>query len=110
MPVLDTGQLYGVTGAILFSLGLYGTLRHRHLIRKILAVNVMGTGVFLVLVATRYGRGVPGAPDPVAQAMVLTGIVVAVSATAMAIAFTLRVHATTGSAHLPDADAEEPRP
>ena len=44
----------------------------------------MGAGVFHVLIAIAY-RGTTTAPDPVPQAMVLTGIVVAVSATALAL-------------------------
>lgn len=44
----------------------------------------MGAGVFHVLVAVAY-RGLDTAPDPVPQALVLTGIVVAVSATALAL-------------------------
>ena len=66
-----------------------------------LAINVMGSGVFLVLVA--LGGRTPGAaPDPVPHAMVITGIVVAISATALALALMLRVQAKTGRAQLPE--------
>jgi multicomponent Na+:H+ antiporter subunit C len=47
----------------------------------------MGTGVFMVLVTSALGQGQPA--DPVPHAMVLTGIVVAVSATAFALALSL---------------------
>jgi len=50
----------------------------------------MGAGVFHVLVAVAY-RGLDAAPDPVPQALVLTGIVVAVSATALALALGQRL-------------------
>lgn len=50
----------------------------------------MGGGVFHVLVAVAY-RGLDTAPDPVPQALVLTGIVVAVSATAFALALGQRL-------------------
>jgi multicomponent Na+:H+ antiporter subunit C len=40
----------------------------------------------------------------VPQAMVLTGIVVAVAATALALALMRRLHELTGSARLPSAD------
>jgi multicomponent Na+:H+ antiporter subunit C len=46
--------------------------------------------VFHVLVAVAY-RGLDDAPDPVPQALVLTGIVVAVSATALALVMGQRV-------------------
>jgi multicomponent Na+:H+ antiporter subunit C len=54
-------------------------------LRKLIAINITGAGVFQLLVAVAY-RGLDQAPDPVPQALVLTGIVVAVSATALALA------------------------
>jgi len=52
----------------------------------------MGAGVFMLLIAVAYrGPGLP--PDPVPHALVLTGIVVAVSATALALALVRRLHA-----------------
>jgi multicomponent Na+:H+ antiporter subunit C len=42
------------------------------------------------------------APDPVPHAMVLTGIVVAVSATAFALSLVRRLHARTGRVTLDD--------
>ena len=47
-----------------------------------------------------------GVPDPVPQAMVLTGIVVAVAATALALALTRKLHALTGRLDLPE-DADD---
>ena len=88
---------YGLAGAGLIAIGLYALIVRRHLLRKILAVNVVGNGVFLVLVALAQRSGVP---DPVPQAMVLTGIVVAVSATALALALAVRVRDATGRATL----------
>jgi multicomponent Na+:H+ antiporter subunit C len=94
---------YGAAGAALIAIGLYALIVRRHLLRKILAVNVVGNGVFLVLVALAQRSGVP---DPVPQAMVLTGIVVAVSATALALALAVRVRDATGRATLdPPGDA-----
>ena len=93
--------LYALLGVGLFTLGLYALIVHAHLLRKILAINVMGSGVFLVLVALG-GRTPGGAPDPVPHAMVITGIVVAISATALALALMRRVQAKTGRARLPE--------
>jgi multicomponent Na+:H+ antiporter subunit C len=50
----------------------------------------MGAGVFHVLIAVAY-RGIETIPDPVPHALVLTGIVVAVSATALALTLGLRL-------------------
>ena len=93
--------LYALTGVGLFTLGLYALIVHVHLLRKILAINVMGSGVFLVLVALA-ARTREAAPDPVPHAMVITGIVVAISATALALVLMLRVRAETGRAALPE--------
>jgi multicomponent Na+:H+ antiporter subunit C len=93
--------LYALVGIGLFCLGFYALIVHDHLLRKILAINVMGSGVFLVLVALAR-RGGEAPPDPVPHAMVITGIVVAVSATALALGLMLKVKAATGHASLPD--------
>lgn len=93
--------LFALVGVALFCLGLYALIVHAHLLRKILAINVMGSGVFLVLAALAKRTG-DAAPDPVPHAMVITGIVVAVAATAFALMLMLRVVAETGRAELPD--------
>jgi multicomponent Na+:H+ antiporter subunit C len=97
--------LYALVGIGLFCLGFHALIVHDHLLRKILAINVMGSGVFLVLVAlARRGEDLP--PDPVPHAMVITGIVVAVSATALALRLMLKVKAATGRAELTDKDGD----
>lgn len=98
-------QLYSLCGVGLFALGFWGMLVRRHLLHRIIALNVMGVGVFMVLVAMAHR--VPGErPDPVPHAMVLTGIVVAVSATALALALLRTLHRETGSSVLPPQSPE----
>ena len=97
--------LFACVGVGLFSLGLYALIVHANLLRKILAINVVSSGVFLVLVAlARRMDSVP--PDPVPHAMVITGIVVAVSVTAFALILMLQIAKETGRAELPDARTE----
>ena len=98
---MSSSFLYALLGGALFSLGLYALIVYPHLLRKILAFNIMGSGVFLVLVALA-GRGAGTPPDAVPQAMVITGIVVAVSATALALILMLKLKAASGDAALPD--------
>lgn len=98
--------LYLIGGAALFALGLYALVVRRHLVLKVLALNVMGSGVFMVLLALAARGGAQ--PDAVPHALVLTGIVVAVSATAFALALILRVKAVTGRAYLPDRNGDDP--
>jgi multicomponent Na+:H+ antiporter subunit C len=78
------GSLFLVAGAALFALGLRGVFSEAEALRRIIAVNVMGNGVFLVFVALAAPEN-GGAADPVPHAMVLTGIVVAVCATGLAL-------------------------
>lgn len=94
---MTTGMIFACAGAALFALGAGGVLLLAHLLRRILAFNVMGSGVFLVLVGLAQRDGMV---DPVPQAMVLTGIVVAVAATALALALLRRLHALDGRTSL----------
>lgn len=92
-------DLYTLAGSTLFVIGLYAIIVRPHLLHKVIALNVSSAGIFFVLVG--IARRVPGpVPDPVPHAMVLTGIVVTVSATAYALALVKRVYTVTGSAEL----------
>ncbi len=88
--MLTTQWLYALSGCVLIALGLRSALLHRSLLQRVLAINVMGSGVFMLLIAIAY-RGPTLSPDPVPHALVLTGIVVAVSATALALALARRL-------------------
>lgn len=94
---MTTTLLYSLTGLILFGMGLFTLIIHSHPLRKILAVNVMASGVFLILIATAYTPFGQGEIDPVPHAMVLTGIVVSVSVTALALILACRVQETSNS-------------
>jgi multicomponent Na+:H+ antiporter subunit C len=97
--------IYALAGVGLFGLGLHGLIVYSHLVKKILAINVAGAGVFLFLVAMAdQTSGL--LPDPVPHAMVLTGIVVAVSATALALALACRIHQLTGTVQLSENESD----
>jgi len=102
---MNTALLYAVVGIGLFSLALYALIVHAHLLRKILAINIMGSGIFLVLIALARRSG-ESLPDAVPHAMVITGIVVAVSASALALTLMVKVATQNRRAELPD-DAQE---
>lgn len=98
---MSTSALYALTGIGLFTIGFYALAAYTHLLRKIIALNIMASGVFLMFGALSIRA--PGlAVDPVPHALVITGIVVAVSATALALALMLRITAQTGQPRLPD--------
>lgn len=97
-------SLWLVTAAILIATGVFGVLVAEHLLRKILALNLLGVAIFLMMI--KLG-GRAGVPDPITQAMVLTGIVVAVSATAFALALMVALYRRTGQLSLDPKDASE---
>ncbi|TVP56038.1 MAG: Na+/H+ antiporter subunit C [Gemmatimonadales bacterium] len=96
-----------LAGIAITLIALYAALTRAHLFWKVLAINLMGTGIFLILLAAP-SRRTPEIADPLPQAMVLTGIVVAVAATALALGIALRVIARSDLPFLPDGDEDDP--
>ncbi|GGC60652.1 sodium:proton antiporter [Marinobacter halophilus] len=99
--------LYAFAGVALCSIGLFGFVRIRHLLRKLMAFNLIGSGVFLLMVGLAQ-RG--GQPDPVPQALVLTGIVVAIAATALAVVLIRRYYHLSGQTTLAEPRAKRAKP
>jgi multicomponent Na+:H+ antiporter subunit C len=89
---MNAATLSGLVGAGLVGFGLYSLIVNPQPLRKLLAFNLVGSGVFLVfgIIARRGAVGVFPF-DPVPQAMVITGIVVAFAASALAVALMLRL-------------------
>lgn len=95
--------VFGLCAAVAVGLGFYGLITNPQPLRKIVAFNLLGSGVFLVLgVVGRRGAAAGFGNDPVPQALVITGVVVAFAATALAIALLLRLFQAAGSATLRD--------
>jgi multicomponent Na+:H+ antiporter subunit C len=89
---MSAATIYGLAGALLVGLGLYGAIVQPQPLRRILAFNLVGGGVFVLFgVIGRRGAAAGLAGDPVPQALVITGIVVAFAATALAVALLLRL-------------------
>jgi len=100
---MSATTVFGLCAAGAVGLGLYGVIVNPQPLRKILAFNLLGSGVFLFFgVVARRGAASGFGGDPVPQALVITGIVVAFSATALAVALLLRLHQVSGSATLCD--------
>jgi multicomponent Na+:H+ antiporter subunit C len=104
---MSAATIFGLVGAIAVGLGLYGLIVNPQPLRKILAFNLFGSGVFLVFGAVaRRGAGAGFVTDPVPHGLVITAIVVSFAATALAVALLLRLFQATGRATLtPDAGA-----
>ena len=89
---------------ILFCIGFSTMLLHKNLLKKIIGMDIMDAGIFLFLACQGYikGRVAPIVVDgvqsveayinPVPAGLVLTGIVVSVSVTALMLALTVRLY------------------
>ena len=100
---MNASTLFGLCAAALVGLGLYGLMTNPQPLRKILAFNLIGNGVFLICaVIARRGAALGMGGDPVPQALLITAIVVAFAASALAVALVLRLFDETQSATLSD--------
>lgn len=96
---------YGqVVAMILFVIGFANLLLNSNLIKKIIGLNIMDSAVYLFLAEMGYitGRKVPIMADsvtsasayinPIPAGLVLTGIVVSVSVSALMLSLTIRLY------------------
>ncbi len=92
-------SVFALTGAVLVGLGVYGLLARAHMLRRVIAFNLIGSGLFLL-----FGAAAARSTDvdPIPQALIITGIVVALSASALAVGLVVALARSTGKAYLPD--------
>lgn len=102
-------NLEQTVSVILFGIGFTILLLQRNLIRKIIGLNIMDTAIYLFLASMGYisGRKAPIVVDgvtevaayinPIPAGLVLTGIVVSVSFTAIMLALTVRLYRRYGT-------------
>ena len=93
-----------VVAMILFAVGFVTLLLDPNLIKKIIGLNIMDSAVYLFLALKGYidGRVAPIVVDgvqeveayinPIPSGLVLTGIVVSVSSTALMLSLTIRLY------------------
>ena len=93
-----------IAAMILFTIGLCTLLFHRNIIKKIIGLNIMDTGLFLFITSVGYinGKLAPIITDgntdpslyvnPVPAGLVLTGIVVSVSVTSITLSLSYRLY------------------
>ena len=95
---------YEATAMILFGIGFTTMLLHPNLLKKIIGLNIMDTAIYLFLAAKGYIEG-KLAPiivngdlametyiNPIPSSLVLTGIVVSVSVTAISLSLVQRLY------------------
>lgn len=93
-----------IVAAALFVIGFANLMFHNNMIRKIIGLNIMDTAIYLLLASQGYitGKLAPIAIDgitdpsvyinPIPSGLVLTGIVVSVSVTALLLSLTIRMY------------------
>ena len=93
-----------VVAMILFGIGFANLLLQKNLIKKIIGLNIMDTAVYLFLAIKGYIEGrmapivvngvqeVEAYINPIPSGLVLTGIVVSVSVTALMLSLTVRLY------------------
>lgn len=93
-----------IVSMIIFAIGFSNLLLHKNLIKKIIGLNIMDTAVYLFLALKGYIKGhiAPIITDgvieadsyinPIPSGLVLTGIVVSVSVTALMLSLTVRLY------------------
>ncbi|MEW6244771.1 MAG: cation:proton antiporter subunit C [Bacillota bacterium] len=93
---------------VLFGIGIATVLTRSNLMKKIIGINIMESGVFLFFIALGNIRG-SRAPiielgteavlyaNPIPSALILTGIVVSVSVTAFALGLVVKLYKFYGT-------------
>ena len=101
--------IYYIAALGLVLIGLYILLTKHNLIKMIIGLNILNTGVNLLLISLGYIRdgtapifSKPGLSpgnmvDPVPQALVLTTIVIGVAVLAMALSLAIRLYQHHGT-------------
>ncbi|MFO7991899.1 MAG: cation:proton antiporter subunit C [Thermoplasmata archaeon] len=87
-----------LAGIILLLIGLYGLITNRDLIKIVISINVLSTGVFLFFTSLGHVSG-GNAPliindsmvDPIPATLMLTTFVIDVAETAFALALILKM-------------------
>lgn len=89
---------------LLFGIGFANLLFQKNLIKKIIGLNIMDTAIYLFLASKGYIEGrvapivvngiqnVEAYINPIPSGLVLTGIVVSVSVTALMLSLTVRLY------------------
>lgn len=110
---------YGeAVAAVLFCIGFTNLLLQTNLIKKIIGLNIMDSAIYLFLAEKGYiaGRAAPIVIDgvtgveayinPIPSGLVLTGIVVSVSVSALMLSLTIRLYIRYHSLNLDEISAQ----
>lgn len=94
-----------IVSFVIFALGFSMLVFHKNLIKKIIGMDIMDSGIYLYLTAMGYYKGtyapigggfetsdIANFTNPIPAGLVLTGIVVSVSVTGIMLALAIRLY------------------
>ncbi len=87
---VTTDLIYGLAGLAVFGIGMWRAMTLSAPLRRVLALKLCAVGASFLLIVAAW-RQPPAAADAVPHALVITGIVVMVSAMAVALALIHRI-------------------
>jgi len=97
---------------VLMMIGFYAMIAKKNLVKKVIGLNIFATAIFLFYISIGDIREIPGniitAPiymhgenlvyvNPIPHVLILTGIVVSVSTTAVALALIIKIYREFGT-------------
>ncbi len=97
-------MIYFITSVLVILIGMYAVLVKRNIIKIVIGLSVIDSGVHLLLIAIGYfnngtapifskaGLTPDKMVDPVPQALVLTSIVIGLAVTAVALSLVIRLY------------------
>jgi len=108
-----------IVGILLILIGIYGLLTNRHVLKLIVAINILEVGVNLFIIAVGYSHGViapimtknnvdmTNFADPLPQSLVLTAIVIGVGTTAIMLAVARKLYQQYGTYDLTEMEGSK---
>jgi len=97
---------------VLMMIGFYAIIAKKNLIKKVIGLNIFATAIFLFYISIGDMREIPGKiitepiymhgenlvyVNPIPHVLILTGIVVSVSITAVALALIIKIYKEFGT-------------
>jgi len=106
--------IVNIGSMILFFIGLFGLLTHRHILRIFISISIMEIAIFLFFIGNTFNKAFT-APllgdghtefvamnDPIPHAMILTAIVIGMAVFALGVSFAIEYYKLTGKTDIND--------
>ncbi|TCT15455.1 multicomponent Na+:H+ antiporter subunit C [Natranaerovirga pectinivora] len=75
---------------LIFFIGLYGLITRRNIVKSIISVTIMQTGIILFFIASNH-------QDPLSEALMITAIVIGAAVTALSLVIFIHLYRLYGT-------------